>query len=161
MSRNPRRNDDGSTRRPPHRRPKGPPPILRVIFAIGLRTSIATSPQRLVDACAPSSMQDHLTRAPDIRASPEGTRRMPVRWSGNDAGRTRRPAHHARKTRTQWSSFSTTSSYSFASSSSSSSARSLGRTRKIQPSPNASSLMVSGLSLSSSLTSTTSPDTGE
>jgi hypothetical protein len=62
---------------------------------------------------------------------------------------------------TQWSSFSTSSSYSFASRSSSSSARSLGRTRKIQPSPNASSLMVSGLSLSSSLTSTTSPETGE
>lgn len=37
--------------------------------------------------------------------------------------------------RRQWSSFSTSSSYSFASSSSSSSARSLGRTRKIQPSP--------------------------
>lgn len=36
---------------------------------------------------------------------------------------------------TQWSSFSTSSSYAFASSSSSSSARSLGRTRKIQPAP--------------------------
>lgn len=79
----------------------------------------------------------------------------------NDAGRTWRPAGSRGRAVAQWSSFSTSSPYSFASSSSSSSARSLGRTRKIQPSPKASSLMVSGLSLSSSLTATTSPDTGE
>lgn len=61
----------------------------------------------------------------------------------------------------QWSSFSMTSAYSSALSSSSSSPRSLILTAKIQPLPNASSLMVSGVSLSSSLISTTSPVTGE
>ena len=79
----------------------------------------------------------------------------------NRAGRKMRPARQRVIVAAQWSSFSISSSYSFASSISSISARSLGRTRKIQPSPKASSLMVSGLSLSSSLTSTISPEIGE
>ncbi len=93
-------------------------------------------------------------RCEGLPAWKEGTRRQKQRRPRMAAG------GNARMAGTQWSSFSISSSYSFASSSSSSSPRSLGRITKIQPSPNASSLMVSGLSLSSSLISTISPDTG-
>ena len=62
----------------------------------------------------------------------------------------------------QCSSFSIISEYASGSSNSSiSSARLSGLTTKIQPSPNASSLIVSGLSGSASLIATISPDTGE
>lgn len=61
----------------------------------------------------------------------------------------------------QCSSLSINSAYASGSSSSSvSSVRLLGLTTKIQPSPNASSLIVSGLSASALLTETTLPETG-
>ena len=61
----------------------------------------------------------------------------------------------------QCSSLSINSAYASGSSSSSlSSARLLGLTTKIQPSPKASSLIVSGFSASALLTATTLPDTG-
>lgn len=67
----------------------------------------------------------------------------------------------ARARSRQCSSLSISSAYASGSSSSSvSSARLLGLTVKIQPSPNASSLIVSGLSASALLTATTLPETG-
>ena len=67
----------------------------------------------------------------------------------------------ARRRSRQCSSFSISSAYASGSRrSSDSSARLLGFTTKIQPSPNASSLIVSGLSASALLTEITSPETG-
>ncbi len=81
----------------------------------------------------------------------------------NDIGRMRGRCRSAiRRASDQLSSsFSICSAYSSGPSSSSSSARSSACTAKIQPSPKASSLIVSGLSASASFTATTLPETGE
>jgi len=65
-----------------------------------------------------------------------------------------------RRRRVQWPSSSSSSAYSSGDSSSLSWSRLSGCTTNTQPSPNASSLIVSGLSESASLTATTLPDTG-
>lgn len=94
---------------------------------------------------------------PRTRRARRGRRaRWKLRWNFR-----RKRALEIRARDRQCSSFSISSAYASGSSSSSeSSARLLGLTTKIQPSPNASSLIVSGFSASALLTDTTLPETG-